>query len=180
MVEASFSTRPLVPGDADALLADVQAGFDSYVSFSGPDWRPPSMAAERERIVEIVSADATWGLLAHVEGRPIGHVAFFPGRERSTGEGGASRSKRPVVPGLAHLWQLFVMPDWWGQGVAPTLHDGAIDEMRAQGYERARLFTPSLHARARRFYERRGWTADHEEWNERLAMTMVEYHRALA
>jgi hypothetical protein len=52
--------------------------------------------------------------------------------------------------------------------------------MRLQGYRRARLYTPSLHARARRFYERRGWSAGGEAWNQNLALMLTEYVRELA
>ncbi len=60
------------------------------------------------------------------------------------------------------------MPGWWVRGVAPILHDAAISELRAQGYRSARLFTPTLHTRARRFYERRGWSAAEERWDSEL------------
>ena len=51
--------------------------------------------------------------------------------------------------------------------------------MRAQGYASARLFTPSLHARARRFYERRGWEVIDEQWNQWLDLLMAEYRLEL-
>ena len=51
--------------------------------------------------------------------------------------------------------------------------------MRAQGYSSARLFTPSLHARARRFYERRGWEVIDEQWNQWLDLLMAEYRLEL-
>jgi hypothetical protein len=50
--------------------------------------------------------------------------------------------------------------------------------MRAQGYASARLYTPFQHARARRFYERRGWTAE-EAWNDDLALPLTDYRLAL-
>ena len=50
----------------------------------------------------------------------------------------------------------------------------------ARDYRTARLFTPTAHARARRFYERRGWTAVAEAWtavaeawNEDLGLTLT-------
>jgi GNAT superfamily N-acetyltransferase len=85
------------------------------------------------------------------------------------------REQRALIPGMAHLAQLFVLPDWWGTGVAAMLHDAAVDEMRARAYARARLFTPALHARARRFYERRGWSLTDEQWGEDLDMMIAEY-----
>ncbi|MEA2248049.1 MAG: Acetyltransferase domain [Solirubrobacteraceae bacterium] len=59
----------------------------------------------------------------------------------------------------ACLWQLFVRPAWWGTGVAGALHE-AFATARVAGYRRARLVTPAQHARARRFYGRRGWRMD--------------------
>jgi GNAT superfamily N-acetyltransferase len=168
-------TRRANARDLETVIADVQAGFDSYVSFAPAGWRPPAMASERERTLELLEHPDTWGLIALADDRPLGHVAFFPGRERADEGEGADWSQRPLVPGLAHLWQLFVQPEWWGRGVAPLLHDAALAEMRLRGYGRARLFTPSSHARARRFYERRGWLPAGEEWNDGLALLLTEY-----
>ena len=59
--------------------------------------------------------------------------------------------------GGVYLWHLFTRPAWWGTGLAAGLHDAFLAEARARGYRTARLHTPAGHARARRFYERRGW-----------------------
>jgi GNAT superfamily N-acetyltransferase len=175
-----IETRRATLDDLDVLLADVQAGFDSYVEFAPTGWQPPKVPADRDRSSELLGDPATWALIALAEDRPVGHVAFLPARERRTGEPSDTSKARAVIPGLVHLWQLFVLPAWWGHGVAPLLHEAAIREMRAQGYSRARLFTPSLHGRARRFYERRGWSAEAEEWNEELALTLTEYRLMLS
>ncbi len=79
------------------------------------------------------------------------------------------------MPGVAHLWQLFVLPDWWGTGVAATLHTAAVDEMSAQGYERGRLDTPAAHTRACRFYERRGWQLVELGSDPALGLELAEY-----
>ena len=50
-----------------------------------------------------------------------------------------------------------------------------MSEMRSRGFERSRLYTPSDHARARRFYERRGWTAGDEDFNDGLQLMLTEY-----
>jgi len=48
--------------------------------------------------------------------------------------------------------------------------------VRDRGYRTARLHTPAGHARARRFYERRGWrvSAPPEMW---LDLSVIEYRR---
>jgi len=55
---------------------------------------------------------------------------------------------------------LYVLPEAWGSGIADRLHDAGVTALRAAGVERARLWVLEENHRARRFYERRGWTAD--------------------
>lgn len=177
-MEYVLETRATLLADLDAVLAIVQAGFDSYAEFAPGGWQPRSVEQDREYTAGLLGAEETWALLGTVQGRPIGHVAFFPARERQPDDH-RHWSERPKTPGLAHLWQLFVLPDWWGRGVAPVLHDAAVAEMRARGFAQARLYTPSAHGRARRFYERRGWSADDEVWNPELQLVLTEYRLML-
>ena len=156
------------------MLANVQAGFDSYVEFAPGDWKPPLVGRDRERTLGLLGDAETFALLGLAGGRPAGHVAFLPARESEAGDG-SDWTSRLKVPGLTHLWQLFVLPKFWGTGLAPILHQRAVAEMRARQYEQARLYTPSLHARARRFYERRGWEPLAERWNDGLQLVLTEY-----
>jgi GNAT superfamily N-acetyltransferase len=174
-----FVTRRAGPGDVDVLLSDVAVGFDSYREFAPAGWQAPDVLADREQTRQLLQDPATWALLAFAGEMPVGHVAFVPGRERTGGAAPGLWRARSVVPGLAHLWQLFVLPEWWGRGVAPLLHDAATEEMRTQGYRSARLFTPARHVRARRFYERRGWEVTGQEWNDSLGLMLSEYRLAL-
>ena len=52
---------------------------------------------------------------------------------------------------------LYVLPAWWGRGVARALHDDVLERLRAAGSRRCRLWGLEHHDRARRFYERLGW-----------------------
>lgn len=171
-------TRPVTLDDVDQTLRHVQAGFDSYVEFAPSGWRPPMAAAEREATAQLLADPATWALLALAGGTPVGHVAFYPGRERAT-DRTVPVFSRPLLPGLAHFWQLFVVPEWWSRGVGSVLHEQAIAAIRARGFDTARLFTPSRHVRARRFYERRGWSPLDEEWHDGLQLRLCEYRLAL-
>jgi GNAT superfamily N-acetyltransferase len=58
------------------------------------------------------------------------------------------------------LEAIYVRPSGWGTGLAVTLHDAAVSELRARGVTRARLWVLEENGRARRFYERLGWRAD--------------------
>jgi GNAT superfamily N-acetyltransferase len=51
----------------------------------------------------------------------------------------------------------YVRPERWGSDVAPALHEAVLAAMRASGASGAHLWVLEANARARRFYERRGW-----------------------
>jgi GNAT superfamily N-acetyltransferase len=52
---------------------------------------------------------------------------------------------------------LYVVPERWGTGVSAELHDRALEIVRGFGSKRCHLWVLEENARARRFYERRGW-----------------------
>ncbi len=58
------------------------------------------------------------------------------------------------------LEAMYVLPAAWGSGLADRLHAAALDQLRAHGAVRARLWVLELNGRARRFYERHGWRPD--------------------
>jgi GNAT superfamily N-acetyltransferase len=172
----SLSTRRATADDVGVLITDVQSGFDSYVEFAPLGWVPPEVAEDGERIAERLRDSGTWALIALADAEPVGHIAFTPARVPA---GSQAQASDLPIPGLAHLWQLFVLPAWWGRGVAPLLHDAAVAEARTREYEEMRLYTPALHARARRFYERRGWRWTDESWNHDLLLMLTEYRLSL-
>jgi GNAT superfamily N-acetyltransferase len=175
MAMSALQLRRAGVGDLTAIHHHVQAGFDSYADFAPPGWAPPQVAAEAPTTQALLRDADTWALLALHAGDPVGHAAFFPGRERAPSHRPSDWRARPLIPGLAHLWQLFVLAPWWGQGVAPTLHEAAITEMRRRAFTRARLYTPTAHKRARRFYERRGWRPGADAFHHGLALELTEY-----
>jgi GNAT superfamily N-acetyltransferase len=52
---------------------------------------------------------------------------------------------------------LYVVPGQWGSGIAVKLHDRALEIALELGSTRCHLWVLEDNARARRFYERRGW-----------------------
>ena len=148
--------RPATPGDAEPLARAVLEGFETYRSFTPPEWEPPPLDREVER-QRLRSPTSTWVLLAEADERLVGQVSILP----------SVRHVRPEPdPSLAHFRNLFVAQDHWGTGLATTLHAASIEEARDRGFEQMRLFTPAEHGRARRFYEREGWTQRAEPFDE--------------
>jgi GNAT superfamily N-acetyltransferase len=130
------------PSDAATMLRSLHLGFAGYRAFAPAGWSPRPLPNEVELVAERLRDRSSWALLAEVAGEPAGHVALAPDAFRGD---------------TVYLWQLFVRPAWFGTGLAGELHDAFVAEARERGYRAGRLRTPAPHARARRFYERRGW-----------------------
>jgi GNAT superfamily N-acetyltransferase len=167
----ALTFRPGTVVDADRLAEVMIEGFETYRAFAPSDFHMPTA----EEIAEILRArldtPPVWSLLAEEPARVAGYVTLLP----------ATDSRRPVDdPRLAHFWMLFVRAEWWGTGLAARLHREAVAAATARGYTAMRLFTPAGQVRARRFYEREGWTlAQGPHIDEDLRMELVEYRRPL-
>lgn len=61
--------------------------------------------------------------------------------------------------GVVELYAIYVLASAWGTGVGPLLLAAAVEEMRA-ATGRATLWVLRDNGRARRFYEREGWSHD--------------------
>jgi GNAT superfamily N-acetyltransferase len=80
--------------------------------------------------------------------RVVGFASYGPERERARGH-----------TGRGELWAFYLHPDVWGSGVADALIGHVHDRLRAEGFVEAILWVLDDNPRARRFYERHGWSA---------------------
>ena len=71
---------------------------------------------------------------------------------------GPARDKVPGVTG--ELWALNLHPVAIGSGLAMPLHRAALDSLASAGHASVYLWVVRDNPRARRFYQREGWTAD--------------------
>jgi GNAT superfamily N-acetyltransferase len=157
--------------DAARLAAVLVEGFETYRAFAPDDFHVPAVEDVAGDLGARLELPAVWCRLAENKEGVAGYVSLLP----------AAEARRPVAdPTLAHLWMLFVRAPWWGTGLASRLHAAACDAAAARGYAAMRLFTPAGQVRARRFYEREGWTVAQEPFlDEDLRMDIVEYRRTL-
>ena len=157
--------------DAGDIARTVALAFERYREIAPEGWAPPPVEPEPFRAR--LRNRAVWCEVAEVGAEMAGHVALMPA---------ALHDGFPDPdPALAHLWQLFVREEHWGGGIATSLHSAAVEEAARRGFATFRLFTPFAQARARRFYEREGWSAAappfmEEHWG---GMELVEYRRPL-
>lgn len=160
--------REATTADAEAAHAVCERGFAVYESFGVEGYRRPDESAEdiRSRL------SRSWGFLAEHDGAVVGFAAAEHARtEVRTGE---------RMPGLAHVWAVFVDEPHWGDGTATALLATVLARARERGFTEARLYTPVLQARARRFYAREGWAERGEpQLVEPLGLELVEYRRRL-
>ncbi|MET9496536.1 GNAT family N-acetyltransferase [Streptomyces sp. NPDC006552] len=86
--------------------------------------------------------------VAERDGAVVGWACFGPCRDGD------------VPPGEAELYALYVLPGHVSTGVGRALLDTCTDAAAGAGHPAMRLWVVAGNTRARRFYERAGFTAD--------------------
>jgi len=81
---------------------------------------------------------------------------------------------------MAELYALYVHPAWWSTGTGRALMDRVLARISAAGYPCITLWVLRDNARARRFYERAGFSPDGASHilNGLGGVTEVRYRRA--
>lgn len=81
--------------------------------------------------------------------------------------------------GSAVLRALYVQSNAWGSGVGRALHAATLERLREAGFGEARLQVIHGNERARRFYEREGWTVSGPAERNQFELPLVPYRRTL-
>jgi GNAT superfamily N-acetyltransferase len=127
--------------EARTTEASVLAGVQEIASVAAlahvfpPERYPYPREAIAERWASALADPAAHVVVAEVEGRTVGVAC----------------ARAEWLDGL------YVVPERWGTGVAEMLHDRALELVRGLGSACCHLWVLEENARARRFYERRGW-----------------------
>jgi GNAT superfamily N-acetyltransferase len=120
--------------------------------------------------------------LASAERWPTVFVAEEEGRLFGFAAVGPTRDEDVDTTRVGELYTIYLDPEAWGGGLSVALLEQAVEELTTGGFERATLWVLHSNARARRFYERHGWTTDgstkEHDWVAFTA-TDVRYTRRL-
>jgi GNAT superfamily N-acetyltransferase len=181
-VAGEFAIRAGTRADADAVtdvqVASWRAGYahvfpdsllyaDDFDSSRRTFWNNWRFEAGHRIAVVVTGADDESGE------RVIGFCSYGPERERARGH-----------TGRGEIWAFYLHPDFWGSGAATNLMEYVEQRLRAEGFGTAVLWVLDDNPRARRFYERHGWTASgidalFDDYCE-VSVPEVEYRKDLA
>ena len=104
-------------------------------------------------------------------GKLVGFVDYSASRD-----GDADREQ------VGEVNALYLEPEAWGSGAGRLLMDAALARLTAAGFAQATLWVLDSNARARRFYEAGGWTADgavkHDD-SRGFPIRQVRYRKSL-
>jgi len=109
-------------------------------------------------------------LVAVAGERVVGFVDVVPSRDDD------------AAADTAEVTSIYVLPTAWGTGAGRGLMAAAVDSSRSQGFRAATLWVLRGNERARRFYERAGWSVDGATKTDVVAgapVTEVRYRRDL-
>jgi ribosomal protein S18 acetylase RimI-like enzyme len=162
--------RDATPGDADAMgrlhVRAWQAAYRDAMPDAYLDGLNPADRAQLWRN----------GMTQRAENRPLVAVVG----DRGAGHEACGQTDDPE--GAGELYSINVGPDDWGTGAGQALLAEVERRLAAAGFEVAVLWVVPANARARRFYERAGWSVDGAERSaEVLGVTVpeVRYRKSL-
>jgi ribosomal protein S18 acetylase RimI-like enzyme len=140
----------------DATVADAAAlaavGKASFIETFGHLYKPEDLAAflrgrEQEVWREELASGTIAVRLAELEGQPVGYAKLGPLALPVASEGSAIEVR-----------QFYVLHDWQGSGLARQLMDWVLEQAHRAGIDHIFLSVWSENVRARRFYDRYGFT----------------------
>jgi len=112
--------------------------------------------AERLAAIDLDAREEQWRQRL---GEPEWQEVVLVVEDESSIVGFASCGESRDAPGEGELYAIYVLPESWGSGAGPVLLAAALAAL-GEDFNRASLWVLEENPRARRFYEREGWTLD--------------------
>jgi ribosomal protein S18 acetylase RimI-like enzyme len=175
-----FAVRDARPEDMEA-IAEVniegwRVGYRGLVAdaFLDGEFAEKRRAGWAERGLRIAREEPEEGLLALVAGGRV--VGFAHVGAHRTPDGTATGE------GEGELFGFYVHPTHWGTGAAGVLMEAAEERLRQLGFTDVVLYVFRDNPRARRFYEKAGWSSTGWEGSfdlEGQQIAEVRYGRTL-
>ena len=173
-IGSAVAIRPAVPADAAAIAA-VHVGT-WQVAYRGllPDEHLDALDVARWRAgwQRLLTGERPRSatLVAVADERVVGFVDVVPSRDDD------------AAPDTGEVTSIYVLPTGWGTGAGRALMAAAVESLRSEGFRAVTLWVLRDNERARRFYERAGWSLDSAAKDDVVAgapVTEVRYRREL-
>jgi RimJ/RimL family protein N-acetyltransferase len=140
------TVRRATPEDAGA-IAEVQVA----------SWRAAYVGVMPQRFLDELDVDARARLWRSWTATPDSAVFVAEQAGRVVGFASLGPSREPA--GIGQLYAIYVTPTAWGSGAGRALMDAGVAWL-AERWREAMLWVADENPRARRFYERCGWSPD--------------------
>ena len=168
------TVRPAQPSDAEGIgLVHVRSWQAAYRGQFPQDYLdgldPARRAAGWRRYFEPEPPHRQALLVSEIGADIVGFASVGPCRDRDTA-------------GAGELYAIYLLTQWWGQGLGRQLMAAALGALAGLGFEEATLWVLDANDRARLFYEAAGWAADGATKTDDsfgFPMAEVRYHRLL-
>jgi ribosomal protein S18 acetylase RimI-like enzyme len=122
----------------------------------------PAWARQRRDRRAAAGADAFLTLVAADGPAVVGFTSIGPYRHH--------QDRAHLDPGVGELLAIYLEPARVGTGLGRELMDAAMAELARRGYRTVRLWVLEENDRARRFYEKAGFTTDGERSDYKMAL----------
>lgn len=172
----AVAIRPARIEDAPAIaVVHVRSWQGAYRGLLPQDFLDGLDPAQRvgrwQRAVSAADGTATGTIVADADGEVAGFVSYSPSRDSD------------VNPGqVGEIQAIHLLPAAWGRGMGRRLMGAALSRLAEAGFRQATLWVLDSNARARRFYEAGGWSADGAQRRDEdrgFPVTQVRYRRPL-
>lgn len=100
------------------------------------------------------------GLLLYGKDAPLCCATYGPARVDQTAGDTICNFSSPDLAAWGELVSLYAHPDYWGKGCGSAMMEEVLDRMKTAGYPGCFLYVLRENNRARRFYEKHGFSWD--------------------
>ncbi len=164
--------RPAKTADAANIARVHIAAWQSAYAGLFPDDFLMSLSLESREAqwVWTLTGSTNKTAVAERDGKIVGFVSYGPAHDDDCD---------PEL--VAEIIAIYVDPDSWGNQIGTMLYEFAADDLSGQSFVVVTLWVLEANARARRFYERRGFELDGKTSTNSLGppLQVVGYRREL-
>lgn len=79
-----------------------------------------------------------------------------------------------LMDDFGEIWGIYLLPDYWNQGIGSRLIDWGIHELKKRSYTHISLWVLEENMNARRFYEKKGFRHDGTKKDIRIGNDLKE------